>query len=62
MAKETTCKHCNKVFESKGKYDYHFRAEHQKEVNTFKLMYIHIRKFVIMSNNLFVFAKSFILF
>ena len=32
QAKEITCKHCHEVFPSKGKYDYHFRRIHQKEV------------------------------
>jgi hypothetical protein len=32
MAKETICKHCNKVFESKGKYNAHFRLEHQNQL------------------------------
>jgi len=32
QAKETTCKYCNDVFPSKGKYDYHFRRIHQNEV------------------------------
>jgi len=30
--KETTCKHCNEVFPSKGKYQYHFQRVHQREV------------------------------
>ena len=32
QAKETTCTHCNEVFPSKGKYQYHFRRVHQEEV------------------------------
>jgi uncharacterized Zn-finger protein len=31
-AKETICNHCNEVFPSKGKYQYHFRRVHQIEV------------------------------
>jgi hypothetical protein len=29
MANETICKHCNQVFASRGKYNHHFRVEHQ---------------------------------
>lgn len=32
QAKEITCTHCNEVFPSKGKYQYHFRRVHQNEV------------------------------
>jgi len=32
--KETTCKHCNEVFLSKGKYQSHYRRVHQKEIMT----------------------------
>ena len=32
QAKETTCKHCNEVFPSKGKYQAHYRRYHQNEV------------------------------
>jgi len=32
QVKETTCTHCNEVFPSKGKYQYHFRRVHQEEV------------------------------
>ena len=31
QAKETACKHCNQVFPSKGKYQYHFQRVHQNE-------------------------------
>ena len=32
QAKETTCKHCDEVFPSKGKYQSHYRRVHQNEV------------------------------
>jgi len=32
QAKETTCKHCNEIFPSKGKYQTHYRRVHQIEV------------------------------
>ena len=33
MEKETTCKHCGKVFTSQGKYRYHYRVKHRNQVN-----------------------------
>jgi hypothetical protein len=32
QVKETICNHCDEVFPSKGKYQYHFRRVHQNEV------------------------------
>ena len=32
QAKEMICSHCNEVFPSKGKYQYHFQRVHQNEV------------------------------
>ena len=32
QAKETTCKHCDEVFPSKGKYQSHYRRVHQIEI------------------------------
>ena len=31
QVQETTCSHCNEVFPSKGKYQYHFQRVHQDE-------------------------------
>jgi hypothetical protein len=62
MAKETTCKHCNEVFDSKGKYEHHYRVQHQKEVKSHKIIYINIRILQIMMNNMFVFVKRVTMF
>jgi len=32
VAKETTCTHCGEVFESKGKYQTHYRNNHRDRV------------------------------
>src|SRR5436190_19368381 len=32
QAKETTCKHCDEIFPSKGKYNHHFRQKHQNGI------------------------------
>jgi len=32
QAKETICSHCNEVFPSKGKYQYHFQRVHQNKL------------------------------
>ena len=34
VPKQTTCAHCGEVFETKGKYDAHFRRIHQQKGKT----------------------------
>jgi len=46
QVKETKCNHCNEMFASKGKYDYHFRRVHQNDVklNRFDQETISVRR------------------